>query len=76
MTDIFERLRGKAADHTVTTVLGTVVKFYLAEAPPIVVKEVLVRAPALIITPCFPALLSHDAAAPRCWPSRARRTCT
>jgi len=46
MSDLFQRLRTKPADHTLTTVLGTVVKFYLNEAPPVVVKEIVVRARA------------------------------
>ncbi len=46
MSGIFARLRNKPADHTLTTVLGTVVKFYLNESPPIVVKEIVVRARA------------------------------
>ena len=44
MSDVFARLRGKAPDHTVTTVLGTVVSFYLSESPPIAVKEIQVLA--------------------------------
>jgi tetratricopeptide (TPR) repeat protein len=44
MSELFARLRGKAADHTITTVLGTVVSFYLSESPPVAVKEITVLA--------------------------------
>jgi hypothetical protein len=44
MSDVFARLRGKAPDHTITTVLGTVLSFYLSETPPIAVKEITVLA--------------------------------
>jgi hypothetical protein len=45
MSDLFLRLHGVVPDHTITTVLGTVVKFYLSsQSPPIVVKEIVVHA--------------------------------
>ena len=44
MSDIFARLRGAVPDHSFTTVLGTVVSFYLSESPPIAVKEIVVLA--------------------------------
>ena len=44
MSDVFERIRGQVPDHTITTILGTVVAFYLSESPAIAVKEVVVLA--------------------------------
>ncbi len=38
------RLRGKAPDHSITTVLGTVISLYLSESPPVAVKDVVVLA--------------------------------
>ena len=44
MSDVFARIRGQVPDHTITTILGTVVAFYLSESPAIAVKEVVVLA--------------------------------
>lgn len=44
MSDVFASIHGKAPDHTITTILGTVVSFYLSETPPIAVKEITVLA--------------------------------
>jgi hypothetical protein len=44
MSDVFARIRGQVPDHTITTILGTVVAFYLSESPAIVVKEIVVLA--------------------------------
>jgi len=44
MSNIFAQLHGKTPDHTITTILGTVVSFYLSETPPIAVKEIAVLA--------------------------------
>jgi hypothetical protein len=44
MPSIFERIQNKAADHIMTTVMGTTVKFFLSETPAIVVKEFVVLA--------------------------------
>ena len=44
MSDVFTHLRGKAPDHTITTVLGTVISLYLSESPPFAVKDIVVLA--------------------------------
>jgi hypothetical protein len=44
MSDVFARLRGAVPEHTITTVLGTVVSFYLSQSPAVVVKDIVVLA--------------------------------